>query len=307
VLSSNINLKLSGPDYEAADPLNALVDFNSRISMYEKRYTPIGEGEKFQGYSYCQIVDVGRRTITYNINNVLSSQISEFLQNYHLYPRQIWLTRHGESEDDVHGTLGGNSCLSVEGEKFADALSQFISRRRLRWSTNTVDHSWTDNRNSLSTAFEIWTSQSQKSVQTTQFFGNSYHKRHIQILDELNAGALDGYPRCEIPHRFKDWFEKRQLDKFACRYPGARGEAYGDLIHRLKEIILDVEGSKNHVLFISGLAVIRILLAYFHGLPREDIPHIDVPQGMLYLVDPVSLISKFENSLLMYRCSNPTE
>lgn len=288
-------MKLSGPDYKAADPLNALVDFNSRIWMYEKRYSPIGEDEQRQGYSYCQVIDVGRKTVTYNINNVLSCHISELLQDYHLYPRQIWLTRHGESADDINGTLGGDSCLSEDGLKFAESLSRFITRRRQRWSTCTVDHSWTDNRNSLSTAFEIWTSQSQKSVQTTQFFGNSYQKRHVRGLDELNAGALDGYPRCEIPHRFKDWFEKRQLDKFACRYPGARGEAYEDLIHRLKEIILDVEGSKNHVLFISGLAVIRILLAYFHGLPRKEIPHIDVPQGMLYLVDPVSLTPKFGN------------
>ncbi|KEF60679.1 uncharacterized protein A1O9_02240 [Exophiala aquamarina CBS 119918] len=123
ILTSNINLNLSGLDYKAADPLNALIDFKSRIWMYQKRYTPIDEDEQHHDYSYCQVIDVGRKTITHNINNILSCQVSEFLQKYHLYPRQIWLTRHGESEDDINETLGGDSCLSAEGLKFAKSLS----------------------------------------------------------------------------------------------------------------------------------------------------------------------------------------
>lgn len=33
--------------------------------------------------------------------------------NAHLYPRVIWLTRHGESIDNIHGRIGGDSSLSM--------------------------------------------------------------------------------------------------------------------------------------------------------------------------------------------------
>lgn len=33
--------------------------------------------------------------------------------NAHLYPRIIWLARHGESEDNTVGKLGGDSSLSI--------------------------------------------------------------------------------------------------------------------------------------------------------------------------------------------------
>ena len=44
-------------------------------------------------------------------------------------PRKIWLTRHGESENNVGGLIGGDSNLSARGEKYAQALpSALISR-----------------------------------------------------------------------------------------------------------------------------------------------------------------------------------
>ncbi len=36
--------------------------------------------------------------------------------------RKIWLTRHGESEFNSQGRIGGDSCLSMAGEEYAKQL-----------------------------------------------------------------------------------------------------------------------------------------------------------------------------------------
>lgn len=48
-----------------------------------------------------------------------------FLLNYHIEPRTLWLTRHGESQWNTAGKLGGDSSLSPEGERYAKALAKF--------------------------------------------------------------------------------------------------------------------------------------------------------------------------------------
>lgn len=43
--------------------------------------------------------------------------------------RRIWLTRHGESEYNVAGRIGGNSRLSARGQAYANALPDVLVER----------------------------------------------------------------------------------------------------------------------------------------------------------------------------------
>ena len=43
----------------------------------------------------------------------------------------IYLTRHGESENNLFGKIGGNAELSERGEKYALALNNFITALQL--------------------------------------------------------------------------------------------------------------------------------------------------------------------------------
>lgn len=280
-------LKLSGPDYKNSESSEALADFNCRVSMYEMKYSPISQLDENKGYSYCQVIDVGIKTITHNINNYLSTQAVTYLQHFHLYPRQIWLTRHGESEDDIAGRLGGDSPLSKRGLDFAQALPAFISQYQRASSEKTSASSWMDKLGFLATTINVWTSISQKSVQTAQFFKECEGKQ-LKALDELSAGLLEGLTREDVRYQHADWFETRETNRFLCRYPGTAGEGYCDLSHRLKNIILEIERTKNDTLVISGLGVTRVLIAYFLGLMHSEIPSLRVPQGRLYMFEPVS-------------------
>ena len=287
-----MRLKLSGPDYKAQDPATALEDFKKRIAMYEKKYVPLGQHEERNGHPYCQMTDVGRKFTIHRIHGFYAFEAVYYLQHFNLFPRQIWFTRHGQSHDDVAGRLGGDAELTATGIQYALTLSRFVDHQRGEWQkqhpipdSDVLDYSY----NQPSSNFQVWTSTMRRSKQTAQFFQRpKYKTKQLPMLDELNAGILEGLTREEVKRFYSDWYEQRHKDKLRFRYPGARGEGYMDVTNRLKSVILEVERATDHILLISGLAVTRVLLAYFRGLQMEEITDLEIPLGTLFMLEPVS-------------------
>ncbi|KAG5363018.1 6-phosphofructo-2-kinase 1 [Yarrowia sp. B02] len=132
IINSNIRLKLSGPDYKDMDPQIALEDFTGRLRNYEKAYQTVEDSEEkdMQGFQYVKMIDVGRKVVCFNIQGFLAGQVVFFLFNFNLLERQIWITRHGESQDNVLGRIGGDSELTARGVKFSKALARFMDYQR---------------------------------------------------------------------------------------------------------------------------------------------------------------------------------
>ncbi|KAG5370114.1 6-phosphofructo-2-kinase 1 [Yarrowia sp. C11] len=132
IINSNIRLKLSGPDYKDMDPQTALEDFTGRLRNYEKAYQTVEDSEEkdMQGFQYVKMIDVGRKVVCFNILGFLAGQVVFFLFNFNLLERQIWITRHGESQDNVLGRIGGDSELTPRGLKFSKALARFMDYQR---------------------------------------------------------------------------------------------------------------------------------------------------------------------------------
>lgn len=132
IINSNIRLKLSGPDYKDMDPQTALEDFTGRLRNYEKAYQTVEDSEEgdMQGFQYVKMIDVGRKVVCFNIQGFLAGQVVFFLFNFNLLERQIWITRHGESQDNVLGRIGGDSELTPRGIKFSKALARFMDYQR---------------------------------------------------------------------------------------------------------------------------------------------------------------------------------
>ncbi|KAK5245755.1 6-phosphofructo-2-kinase, partial [Exophiala xenobiotica] len=122
LLQANMRLKLSGPDYKGKDPVAALRDFQERVGQYEKSYQKLDEFEEEHNMPYCSMIDVGRKIVSYQVRGFLSIQTVTYLMNFNLAPRMIWITRHGESMDNVAGKIGGDSSLSANGLRYAKAL-----------------------------------------------------------------------------------------------------------------------------------------------------------------------------------------
>jgi len=140
LLEANIRLKLNGPDYKGMDPTKALEDFRKRIQVYEKAYVPLGEYEEKNHMPYIQMIDVGRKIISHQIKGFLSAQANYYLLNFNLAPRQIWITRHGLSLDNISGKIGGDSDLAPEGDKYARSLTKFMDVKRREWDEKQIEN-----------------------------------------------------------------------------------------------------------------------------------------------------------------------
>jgi 6-phosphofructo-2-kinase len=329
LLEANMRLKLSGPDYKNMDPNIALADFKMRVHAYEKAYVPLGDYEEKHNMPYIQMIDVGRKVISHQIKGFLMAQANYYLLNFNLAPRQIWITRHGLSEDNITGKIGGDADLAPEGHEYATALTKFIDEKRQEWDTKQIHQlqnshfppqpgdvtppnpyyqvqsptsttpsasasdagSSTTDTSSLPTyepkSFCVWTSMLKRSIQTASYFNDEdYDTKQMRMLDELNAGIMEGLTYNCIESQYPTEYSARKADKLHYRYPGPGGEGYLDIINRLRPVIVELERMTDHVLLVGHRSVIRVLLAYFRGLDRTQVADLDVPIGILYCLEP---------------------
>jgi broad specificity phosphatase PhoE/predicted kinase len=258
IVDANVRAnKLRLPDYAGIDPEAAFRDFRARIAQYEKTYEPVTDDEG----SYVQLVDAGRQVITNRIEGYLSSRLVFFLMQIRPTDRPIWLTRHGESEFNVLGRIGGDAPLTSKGEEYARALGEFFRGR---------------------TAPIVWTSTLQRTVATAKRLGVQHFS--WRILDEIDAGVCDGMTYLEIKAGMPDEFAARGADKFRYRYP--RGESYYDVIQRLEPVIVELERQRSPVLVIAHRAVLRALYGYLMGKPQDECPHLEIPLHTLIELTP---------------------
>ncbi|KFQ90497.1 6-phosphofructo-2-kinase/fructose-2,6-bisphosphatase, partial [Nipponia nippon] len=69
------------------------------------------------GLSYIKIFDVGLRYLANRVQGHVQSRIVYYLMNIHVTPRAIYLSRHGESQLNLRGRIGGDSGLSPRGQE----------------------------------------------------------------------------------------------------------------------------------------------------------------------------------------------
>lgn len=304
LLEANMRLKLSGPDYKDKDPHKSLEDFKKRVAAYESAYVPLGKFEESQGMQYIQMIDVGRKVIHYQLKGFLTGGIASYLTTFNLAPRQIWITRHGKSIDNVLGKLGGNSDITQEGREYGRVLYNFISQKKHEWTVEQKSKLLAshfppqpgDNTPPYPEGFGeledknfcVWTSMLKRSIQTAQDFQDDpdYDVKNWEMLSELNAGDCEGMTYEEIKAKFPEEYEKRAQDKLHYTYPGLGGEGYLQVISRLRDMVREMERITDHVLIIGHRSVARVLMAYFMDLTRDDIAHLDMPLGMLYSIEP---------------------
>ncbi|KAG0573467.1 hypothetical protein KC19_VG180900 [Ceratodon purpureus] len=256
MIDRNIELKIQqSPDYaDISDHDVALQDFKDRLRNYEKMYEPVTEG------SYIKMIDMvsGRGKMEVNsISGYLPGRIVFFLVNTHITPRPILLTRHGESQDNVRGRIGGDPPLSEAGEKYALRLADFVHKRLKNEGTAS-----------------IWTSTLQRTILTSRHIVG-FPKVQWRALDEINSGVCDGMTYLEIKETMPEDYMARKQDKLRYRYP--RGESYLDVIQRLEPVIIELERQRSPVVVIAHQAVLRSLYAYFADKPLREVPHIEMP------------------------------
>ncbi|XP_030624713.1 6-phosphofructo-2-kinase/fructose-2,6-bisphosphatase isoform X9 [Chanos chanos] len=176
IIAENIKqVKLSSPDYIGCDKEEAVADFLKRIECYKITYVPLDD-DKDRNLSYIKIFNVGSRYLVNRVQDHIQSRIVYYLMNIHVTPRTIYLCRHGESELNLLGRIGGDSGLSPRGIKFAAALGTYI-------------------RSQCIPDLKIWTSHMRRTIQTAEAVGVPYEQ--WKALNEIDASYEDLVHRLE--------------------------------------------------------------------------------------------------------------
>ncbi|MCJ1309042.1 Fructose-2,6-bisphosphatase [Agyrium rufum] len=271
IISNIMDVKTTSPDYKGQDPDVAAKDFLNRIRNYEKVYQTIDPIEE-KDLTYIQLIDVGAQVIVNGIRDYLQSRVVYYLMNLHIKPRSIWLSRHGESEYNLEGKIGGDASISQRGQAYAKALPTLVSR-----SLVTPEQKLT-----------IWTSTLKRTIQTARYLAESPYSSsnkplEWKALDELDSGMCDGLTYEDIAREYPEDFAARDDDKYNYRYRG--GESYRDVVIRLEPIIMELERSEN-VIIVTHQAVLRCIYAYYMNIPQEKSPWMEVPLHTLIKLTP---------------------
>uniref|UniRef100_A0AAX7UHZ1 6-phosphofructo-2-kinase domain-containing protein n=1 Tax=Astatotilapia calliptera TaxID=8154 RepID=A0AAX7UHZ1_ASTCA len=271
VIQENIvQVKLDSPDYTNCNTEEAVEDFMKRIKCYENSYETLDEILD-RDLSYIKIMDVGQRYLVNRVLDHIQSRIVYYLMNIHITPRSIYLCRHGESELNVKGRIGGDSGLTIRGKEFAKKLSHFIQEQNI-------------------SDLKVWTSQMKRTIQTAEALNVPYEQ--WKVLNEIDAGVCEELMYEEIQRNYPLEFALRDQDKYRYRYP--KGESYEDLVQRLEPVIMELERQEN-VLVICHQAVLRCLLAYFLDKTAEELPYLKCPLHTVLKLTPVAYGCKVES------------
>ncbi|KAL6119035.1 pfkfb1 [Pungitius sinensis] len=254
IIAANIKqVKLSSPDYVDCDKEEAVADFLKRIDCYKLTYVPLDDN-KDRNLSYIKIFNVGSRS--------------------------IYLCRHGESELNLVGRIGGDTGLSPRGAKFAGALGTYMREQTI-------------------SDLKVWTSHMKRTIQTAEALGVPYEQ--WKALNEIDAGVCEDMTYEEIQENYPEEFALRDQDKYRYRYP--KGESYEDLVQRLEPVIMELERQEN-VLVICHQAVMRCLLAYFLDKTSHELPYLKCPLHTVLKLTPVAYGCKVESVFLNIEAVN---
>ncbi|KAK6729370.1 hypothetical protein RB195_006429 [Necator americanus] len=266
IINSNISdVKVNSPDYKGImTHEQAKEDFLKRIENYKLQYEPLDE-EEDEDHSFIKVINAGKSFYVHNVNGHVQSRVVYFLMNIHLLPRSIYLTRHGESEYNQLGRLGGDSPLSENGLKYAEELRDYFENEHI-------------------SDLRVWSSQRIRAAQTAAYLRKQATIiEYWKVLDEIDAGICEGLTYDDFQARYPKQFAERDKDKYHYRYPS--GESYEDLVTRLEPVIMELERQAN-VLVISHQAVLRCILAYFTNKNTEELPYLRVPLHTVIKLTP---------------------
>mmetsp|Transcript_7714 Transcript_7714/g.22536 ORF Transcript_7714/g.22536 Transcript_7714/m.22536 type:complete len:558 (+) Transcript_7714:24-1697(+) len=273
LMRKNIALKRSAHGH----PQTSSEEFRqveASIRDFSRMYVTIQDDGSEDDMSYVIFINYGQKVVTNRMHGFLRMRIAQFLSTIHTEPHTIYITRHGQSEYNRLGKIGGNSGLTEYGAEYAERLAQFAEQVICMEDGERVNKArlWTSSlRRTNETAEKI-------KHPTVEFEDGEWMQMSHRVyrnLDEIFAGEYEGLTYEEVAERHQDEAFLRKVDKIGYRYP--RGESYFDIISRLDPLVHELESYREPTLIVSHQAVLRILYAYLMGYDRMHAPRIEIP------------------------------
>ena len=262
IIRNNLNLKLQSRDYIDRDKKFALDDFNKRLEFYNNSYETIEDNENLK---YIKIINFTEKLLINNVVGVNESLVISYLMNLRLNKHPIYITRHGQSENNVKNIIGGDINITNEGEQYAIKLHEYIN-------------------NEIKDNFIIFTSCLKRTKQTAKHF--TQKKIESRLLNEIHGGICENMSFEEVKEKYPEIAIERKKDKLRFRYP--QGESYIDLLERLRYFVLQLTSYNKPILIVAHNAIIKVLLGYFEEKPHSKMPYSDIELNTVIKLSPNS-------------------
>ncbi len=272
LLEKCVRLKCQLPEFANLDEEEALESFYSRIGYYQQIYSPVGADE-----TYWMRVDA-------TANRILEECPCDGSPHYSAirdvvvscWVRSLYLLRHGQTQYNVEGRIGGDPPLTSKGSAQANALALHLRAARIPW---------------------VFTSTRLRSHQTAAPLLASRSESHCMALsefDEIWAGACEDMRYEDIRKNMPEVTKGRNADKYGYAYP--EGESYAMLVERVARGLrraLFLAGDLP-LLIVGHQAINRTILSFFLRQRPEDIPYIYIPQNQYYHISVTPRRKVFE-------------
>jgi len=331
-------------DYAGLSNTSSELDYRKKVDNYKSYFEPLDSGanKAIEGrWSYMKADHSTQHFVVHNVKGYLQQKVVNFIMNLRTTSHAFYLTRHGQSEYNDLGRIGGDSGLTEHGLRYARQLAIFVEEQIVR-----------DKETGLEVPARLWTSTMRRTKETAQFikqtkillrsqtqpsYANadcipvnanstdgsgsgsiiSNEKEIVEYewvqmrprawhhLDELFAGSCDGMTYEEIEERFPEEWERRNVDKLAYRYP--RGESYLDVIARLEPIIIEMERHQEPLLIVAHQAILRIIYAFYTGHSRGEAPYLSIPLNTVIELVPGPVECKEQRHVLYKPVTLPSD
>lgn len=259
LLGACIRRKADLPEYAGYSESEALESFNKRISYYEDIYSPVRD-EKF----WLCVDSTANRILDERAceGSPFYPAIREIVVN--TWIECLYLARHGQTEYNIQGRIGGDPPLTGKGRMQAKALAQNLCDHPIDW---------------------VFTSTRMRSHETAAPVLETRphcHTMAMKEFDEIWAGDCEGMLYSEIREKMPEVTAGRNANKYTFSYPN--GESYAILQERVRRGLrraLFLAGDAP-LLIVGHQAINRVLLSLFLRQRSEDVPYIHVPQNQYF-------------------------
>lgn len=242
-------------DYKDMATEEALKDLKCKMTHYQTQYESPSLGSHWElPCPIVKLLDGGYGgVVAHGVTGVTEAKILAYISIPRPTQQVLYFSRHGESEFNVVGRIGGDAALSPRGSKYAVALAKHIHALNLP-------------------SLQVWTSTLQRTKATSEFI--QAPQQHLHELDEIYSGDCESLTYEELQEHYPKELALRDCEKLKYRYP--QGESYIDVMARLVPVLTQLE-SETNVLTVSHQAVLRCVLGYYLETPFEEIPYFHVP------------------------------
>ncbi|KAL0275045.1 UNVERIFIED_CONTAM: hypothetical protein PYX00_003028 [Menopon gallinae] len=239
-------------DYKQMKREIAMKDLRCKIEHFKEQYEMLSRKAESH-LSFIKVINGGEDISVHRVKGQLENKILYYISNLRVRPRTLYFSRHGESEFNLLGRIGGDASLSPRGIQYAQCLARYFNQASIP-------------------GLRVWTSQKRRTKQTAQEILAPCES--IEALNELDAGVCEGMTYEEMQEQHPQEFAWRDQDKLHYRYPW--GESYVDLMKRIEPVLMQLESEEN-ILIISHQAILRCVLGYFLDKKADQLPYLEIP------------------------------